>query len=370
MNKAARTTAHEIMEEVDKTKFSDKISLENESTTFVGMEKQESRSKIRFNVDLSIIEVTSRGMMTSAECRSIWYQPNDFTRMSSQNRSAIKMVREFGSQDDDPDLCIRGLEHKLLGDSEHVKDIRVNAIYSVLKEQSRQRKSNIRDEKRIAELYREHAFSSAKQAQERGFDDERVAKQSLVQDQNRKSFSSMAAFDDFDLKLLQQLGLHDDMDRFEWRMSKVKPPTELYEEQSGEKPRRKLKKSSKIGEWVSSRSISPKRDSKGRRGISPKPGMPQTRDESTIKPLRKVLSGGLLMMLGGSNHDRSPQRPRKTSRDKSPKQLTPRNSQTTLKELPLPGRGSKDRLGELPLPRKHTSPPPKPEMRKIRSDMF
>ena len=371
--------ANEVkLEPADKNKFPENMSAENELTKLTGSrtESHESRSKIRFNLDVSFAEVQARGMMTSAECRSIWYQPSDFSRISSQNRSATKMAREFGSQDDDEDLCIRGLEHKLHGDSEHVKTIRVNAIYAVLKEQSRQRKSNIRDEQKIAELYRQHVFSSVKLAQERGCDDEKIAKQSLRQDQNRKSFSSMAAFDDFDLKELQQLGLHDDMDRFEWRMSEVKLPKDLYENHDDEKARRKLKKSSKIREWASPRSISPKRTSDpkerstGRRSVSPKPGVPQDREEGGIKPLRKVLSGGLLMILGASNHDKSPQKPRKSSRDKSPKQLTPRNSQTRLKELPLPGRRPRDQLGELPMANKQTLSPPRTGLRKIRSDMF
>lgn len=348
---------------------------------------EKSRSKIRFNIeDVQVVEVSPRGMLTSADCRQIWYQPSDFSRISSLNRSTVKLMREFGFMDDDPDYCLRGLENKLHGESQHVKDIRINAVYAVLKEQSRQRKAKEKDEQRIADLYKEHAFSSVKKAQERGFDDARTAKHEECHNPNRKLHASISAFDDFDLKVLQDLDLHDDMDRFEWRMSELKTPKELYEERNGEKARRRPRNKT-IGDWVSARSISPKRESapggssRGKSSTSPKPIKSTDHDDGAMKPLRRVLSGGFSMILGGSNHDKSPRKSsklsssnhdkNKSSRERSPKPKSSKNS-TDPTELPLDSRRSTSRLKELPLPGKRNLPPPKPNtgLRKIRSDMF
>ncbi len=380
-----------IADENDESMAQENVSVESIDVTCAGSDQYPwSHSKIRFNLDdTKVVEVGARGMLTSADCRNIWYQPSDFSRMSSHNRSTVKMMREFGSIDDELDHCIRGLEHKVHGESEHVKDIRLNAVYAVLKEQSRQRKLNNKDEQRVAEIYREHVFSSMRKAQERGFDDEATVRQDQGRGQNRQRSHLMTAFDDFDLKELRELGLHDDMDRFEWRMSELKPPTELYEVQNGEKAGRKPSRSKRISNWVSNRSISPKRDSNPQRSsgdtrsLSPKPDSSPQQQDGGSKPLRRVLSGGLSMILGGSNHDRSPRksskggtsnqdRISKSSREKSPKPTSSKSSKDRRKELPLPGRRVKDHLEDLPLPGKRNPPlsNQKNGLRKIRSDMF
>lgn len=318
-------------------------------------EEEESwpHSKIRFDLDgVKFFEVKARTMITSAERRAIWYQPIDFSKMSSMNRSSIKILRE---NPDERDHCARGLEHKLNGESDHINDIKVNSIFSVLKEQSRQRKSNTTDPLRISQIYKEHVFASEQKARELGFSDEKSAKEEEFAEkvERRRSFG---AFDDFDLKELQDLDLHDDMDRFEWRMSEVQAPTEIYEKKNEEKEARK-----KLRQKIR-RSLSPKRDPPTtKRGVSPKPGKSSDLEEQSPMMSPRSLSGKLSRLIrGASSKSPTPKR----NREKSPKPFQKQSSVSL--------RGSK--RPELPLPgHRNTKPASKPEktgMRKIRSDMF
>lgn len=306
-------------------------------------------SKIRFDVGVTVFEVRARSLIPLTEKRSIWYQPSDFAKISSLNRSAVKVLRE---NPDDPDHCGRGLEHKLYGDSDRINDIKVNSIFSVLKEQSRQRKSNVKDEAKIAKIYKEHVFSSAKTALEKGLNDEKSARQE--EKPKMKQRRSGAAFDDFDLKELQDLDLHDDMDRFEWRMSDVTQPTEIYEMRKDRKESKtKLRRENR-------RSLSPMPGPKdSTRGRSSKSGKDSDQDEQTKTSLPRVLSGKLSSFMRGSS-SKSP----KPSREKSPKPTS---------GLSFQRRGSK-RTTELPLPGRRNPPASskleKTGLRKIRSDMF
>jgi hypothetical protein len=312
-------------------------------------------SKIRFDLDkIELIEVKARSMITALERKSIWFQPSDFSKMSSMNRSTVKTLRE-NPNIDEPDLCIRGLEHKLHGESDRINEIKVNSIFSVLKEQSRQRKSNDKNALKIAQIYKEHVFPSVKKAQEMGLSDEKSAIQEETVVAKVERRRSSAAFDDFDLKELQDLDLHDDMDRFEWRMSEIHAPTdaptEIYEKRNKDKePRKKSKRETPLSPSPLKRERSATKRSK-----SPKPGKSSVEDESTKSSMPRVLSGKLSSLMRGSSKPNG----ERSSMSSLRKSLQRRGGKRQP-ELPLPGAGNKTL----------SSKSEKSALRKTRSDMF
>lgn len=255
-----------IFEEIEKQKLA-AASLKTETETLSKESDEDSEeewlhSKIRFDVEAQVVaEVPSRSMLSPADLRATWYQAEDFSRIASLNRSTVKIMQQYGNLDNEPDHCFRGLECKLNGEADRISNIKVHSIYAVLSEQSKQQKSKLQDQRRIAKVYKEHVFSSAVEAQERGISDEEAAREEEV----KRPFNprrSMSAFDDFDLSERRKLSVMEDgINRFERKISdlKVQAPVEPTE------GKQNMKKSAsatlkKLGNWIKPSAFSPKRD--------------------------------------------------------------------------------------------------------------
>jgi hypothetical protein len=195
-----------------------------------GILKEESwpHSKIRINLEnTTVFFINSRTDMSLEEFHGVWFQIFEFSAISSSNRLTVKLMRQQGHLDNEPDKCIRGLEHRLKGQNQRRKQIKLNAIDAVLNEQSSQRKFRAHDPHTISDVYKLHTVSIAAEAYRKGLNDEETVKilekesaapkpplPHLGSDRRRSSL----CLDEDDLKELQELDMQEEEDRFQQRV--------------------------------------------------------------------------------------------------------------------------------------------------------
>jgi hypothetical protein len=215
------------------------------SSTLGSLLDGEGGRLVNFNTLNNVVhEIWSRQELTPQDYALTWYMRSDFERISSWNRMTVKFFRQQaqgggdrGGDDEDPEHCIRGLEHRLKGQNDLRQTTKTNAIYAVLMEQSKHRKtmgaaycgghpllggdencnSPPSPPKKtdhsfgLAKVYREHTLCSVTQAHEQGLQDEKDVKAINVlgdlppptpRSQRR---SSTLHFDEDDLKELRLL---------------------------------------------------------------------------------------------------------------------------------------------------------------------
>lgn len=138
-------------------------------------------TKVKFDSDnlTKIHWVPPRSDLSAEEFKEVWLGASDYSRISSWNRMTVKMMRQQGTLDEEPEHCSRGLEHRLKGQQRLRQTAKTNAIYGVLHEQSRQRGSES-SVQRIADIYRGYAFGSDEEAKQKGDQDEMAAKEFFV----------------------------------------------------------------------------------------------------------------------------------------------------------------------------------------------
>jgi hypothetical protein len=184
-------------------------------------------SKIRFDLECTQVEyVEPKSELTPEEFDNTWYSASEFSKISSWNRMLVKMVRQCGDLEEEPDHCIRGLEHRLSGQKDARSSLKTNSIYAVLQEQARQRRfKQNRDHEKIAQLYRDSTLTCSQEALERGKQDEVDAKEEEVKPIRRKSSfrKSMIVFDDSDLQELRDIMDHDEEDQFDYPSEELRP---------------------------------------------------------------------------------------------------------------------------------------------------
>ena len=178
---------------------------------------------VHFNLGQNVThKVTGRHEFSADDYERTWFLPKDFERVNSWNRMTVKLFRQMaknGQADyDELEHCIRGLEHRLKGQNFQRTTIKTNAIYSVLMEQSRQRKTPVDNgPERIMNVYKLHTVCCVTQAQEKGQQDEKDAAAAFAAvepDQkchrSSKRRSSAMVFDEDDLKELRDLDEEDE----------------------------------------------------------------------------------------------------------------------------------------------------------------
>jgi hypothetical protein len=254
-------------------------------------------SKVRFElINVKVHDVKPRFEYTSEEYQATWYRLCDFSRINSWNRMAVKIMRQQGTLEKEPDHCIRGLENKVkAGDHDRVRDIRIHSVYAVLKEQRLQRlqhqaqqQQTLYDFEKMAAAYRKYSFACEAEAHEWGLQDERDANETTVlQAKQRK-----ASFDEDDLTQLKELDVTlDESDRFEKRVMQL----DSGSTGSPEDKRKKKSKMKRLGIFFSKRTKSPKRDTSPKRDRSrekpPKrehsPKREKSKPSKTEKPPKK-----------------------------------------------------------------------------------
>jgi hypothetical protein len=152
--------------------------------------------------------------MNESDFSDIWFRASDFASFASWNRMTVKMFRQHSRLSDEEcedleDKCIRGLEHRLKGRNSNRIEIKTNAIYAVLGEQSRRKREGLPvDAQELASLYIEHTLCCASDAANKGHRDE-IAAKDLPKVEEPKSIqphrSQMIshAFDDSDICILR-----------------------------------------------------------------------------------------------------------------------------------------------------------------------
>jgi hypothetical protein len=181
-------------------------------------------TKVKFDVEnlTKIHWVPPRSELCAEQFKDVWMDASDYNRISSWNRMTVKMIRQRGTLDDEPEHCSRGLEHRLQGQQRLRQMVKTNAIYGVLHEQSRQRESGS-NAQRIADIYRGYVFGSDEAAKQKGIQDEKAAKEFVARPsrQARRLSHALATtfrpFDEDDLKDLRALmnGGEDEVDASE-----------------------------------------------------------------------------------------------------------------------------------------------------------
>jgi hypothetical protein len=180
----------------------------------------------------------------------------------------VKLMKQQGNLDNEPDHCIRGLEHRLKGEHERRKNLKINSIYAVLQEQSRQRSSKIKNLTTISDIYRHHTISCAAQAYEKGLQDQKAVQEEPVKRMTQRRSSIL--FDEDDFKSLLELDLEDESERFEIRVMEEANPMgskqRPIEEEDGDEEKGEKKK-----KRVTMRSVGSFFKRKHKRSASPKP---------------------------------------------------------------------------------------------------
>jgi hypothetical protein len=165
-------------------------------------------TKVKFDLDhlTKVHSIPNRDELSPQEYKDVWLGPSDYNRITSWNRMTVKMVRQRGTLDDEPEHCSRGLEHRLKGQQRFRQSVKTNAIYGVLHEQARQRVSGS-NVQRIADIYRGYVFGNDEEAKKRGIQDEIDAKKSCrhARTQSALGTTLVKAFDEDDLKDLRAL---------------------------------------------------------------------------------------------------------------------------------------------------------------------
>ena len=232
-------------------------------------------SKIKFDIQATVIHfVKPRHEMTPDEFNGTWYRTSDFTRISSWNRMTVKLMRQNGSLEGEPDHCIRGLEHRLKGQQKLRQTLKTNAIYAVLNEQARQREYGVNPE-RLCDVYRGYTYSCVQEALARGIEDERTLQEvsdlpcSKAQTEERNRRRSTILFDEDDLtelRVLMDSQGEDEIDPSE----ELKPSTASMERDTtgySKETNQEKKKHSKLSRF--SRFFKKKEEGKGTRSQDP-----------------------------------------------------------------------------------------------------
>ena len=177
-----------------------------------GGDSSSSSTTVQFDLDITIThEVMGRHEYSPEDYFQTWFLPKDFERINSWNRMTVKLFRQLDKTGighyDDSEHCIRGLEHRLKGQNFQRTTTKTNAIYAVLMEQARQRKTPVENgPDRIAAVYNDHTYCCVTNAHERGLQDEIDAAADLDQnDHNPQSRNSALLFDEYDLEELRNL---------------------------------------------------------------------------------------------------------------------------------------------------------------------
>jgi hypothetical protein len=168
---------------------------------------------IQFDLDANCVhEVCNREDLTPEDLKKMYYRPTEYASISSWNRITLKIFRqrsqegsmmEHASADDGH--CIRGLEHRLKAQRHVRQEIITNGVYSVLDEQSRQRRSSyiavvVVDADKVAEAYISQTCKSGGEAHQKGVQDERTVQElDNPREELPRESSRRACFDDNDL---------------------------------------------------------------------------------------------------------------------------------------------------------------------------
>ena len=181
-------------------------------------------SKIRFDLDDTRINfVTTRSELSPEEFEETWYTASEFSKISSWNRMLVKTMKQFGNLGEEPDHCIRGLEHRLSGQKDARTSQKTHSIYAVLQEQARQRRFKLtKDQEKIANLYAEKCFRSVQEALVRGEQDEIDARDQEHATQRPSLRKSFVTFDDNDLQDLKEIMEHEEEDKFDFASDEFK----------------------------------------------------------------------------------------------------------------------------------------------------
>jgi hypothetical protein len=84
------------------------------STAIVASRYCIKESKVQFDPEtIEIFTIKVRWEFTEEDFHGIWYGQDDLSRISSSSRMAIKLMSQLGDLSDEPDHCIRELEHKV-----------------------------------------------------------------------------------------------------------------------------------------------------------------------------------------------------------------------------------------------------------------
>ncbi len=136
----------------------------------IGVSATDESSKVKIDLRVSVHMVCATRDMSFQDKRDVWYVRSDFESIASWNRTTVNIFRQRAKEehsrephkDLDGHWCIRGLEHKLTKcqrDKRH--DIRISAIYALLREQARRRRddSGLRSLRPWLRFYRERSSS-------------------------------------------------------------------------------------------------------------------------------------------------------------------------------------------------------------------
>eukprot|EP00934_Nitzschia_sp_Nitz4_P002801 Nitzschia sp. Nitz4//scaffold50_size126154//64830//65693//NITZ4_003688-RA/size126154-processed-gene-0.40-mRNA-1//1//CDS//3329553707//2791//frame0 len=244
-----------ILEEIARQQAEEKA----ESTTATDdipdeVEEEWPHSKVKFDLEsTSTIEVPARGLYTPTESQAVWYQKDEYAQMLAVNRSTVKLMAQFGTLENEPDHCFRGLECKLPVEAERIRDLKIHSIYAVLKEQSEQYLNRTPKPRKIAKVYKETVVRSVTDALERGMSDEQEAQNAAGDGKKMKQPRRMSrvSFDDMDLVSFQygnDAEDHDGVKKFESRQH-GDDPSAAGQETDGKLP----SKINKLRAWMKSR---------------------------------------------------------------------------------------------------------------------
>mmetsp|Transcript_23119 Transcript_23119/g.54661 ORF Transcript_23119/g.54661 Transcript_23119/m.54661 type:complete len:325 (+) Transcript_23119:323-1297(+) len=134
--------------------------------------KNASRRKIRWSGQVRVQEIHHINNMSQAEREAVWMSPIDYKMIKNMAKTTVLMMMagEY-IDDDDPDLCTRGLEFRTRKGNKIRSANKLRAKSAVLNEQDLQRDEGFHDPEFIAMASLDVSHECREQAQKRGVKD-------------------------------------------------------------------------------------------------------------------------------------------------------------------------------------------------------
>eukprot|EP00540_Astrosyne_radiata_P015241 CAMPEP_0116843118 /NCGR_PEP_ID=MMETSP0418-20121206/11906_1 /TAXON_ID=1158023 /ORGANISM="Astrosyne radiata, Strain 13vi08-1A" /LENGTH=179 /DNA_ID=CAMNT_0004473827 /DNA_START=60 /DNA_END=599 /DNA_ORIENTATION=- len=131
----------------------------------------DGKSKVQFASKVRLVRIEHINEMIHEQVSEIWYSSAEFMEIRTKNDRCLELLTT-GKAVEDEDHTMRGLECRTQAGYERRRRNKRNALYAVLDEQERQRKSGTLDPEVIAGVYLLESEHCTEDALEQGIVDE------------------------------------------------------------------------------------------------------------------------------------------------------------------------------------------------------
>ena len=159
-NMILRTSEHDVIYLEKRSNDSDLI----EKWCLPLEKNKKSTQRISFHPSVQVKETVHVNDYSDEEIKNCWFTTAEYRRIKADNQCAVDQMFNGSEHTNDEEslsnICLRGLESSILQGANRSHHHRIQALYTVLQEQSVQAHEGVQDEYSLAKRYKECTYKS------------------------------------------------------------------------------------------------------------------------------------------------------------------------------------------------------------------